>query len=40
MQARSTIRMCKGRDIAVILSENMGEVDVFFIQIKIIKKIK
>ena len=29
MQVRSTFRICKGRDIAVILTEKRGAVDIF-----------
>ena len=36
MQVRSTSRVCKGREIAVILTEKRGAVDIFLIKIKII----
>ena len=36
VQVKSTPRICKGGDIAVILTEKRGAVDIFKIQIKII----
>ena len=39
IQARSPSRICKGRDIAVILCEKDGVVDVFSLKLSILKKI-